>query len=172
MFQSAYPCDLIPISGKGRIIRKFFACAGIARWDFYLSAKIVLEADSGTRRASMGYRRMLFQQVGLAIVLCVAASGRKIEQPISVVVQPEAESLGSIRASITNHSLRKISFASCPDPYTVRLTDSSGEIVPYKEQGPSQGFACGRNILYTIEPGKTWATEVAINEKFELRSEE
>jgi hypothetical protein len=117
----------------------------------------------------MGYRRMLFQQVGLAIVLCVAASGRKIEQPISVVVQPEAESLGSIRASITNHSLRKISFASCPDPYTVRLTDSSGEIVPYKEQGPSQGFACGRNILYTIEPGKTWVTEVAINEKFELK---
>jgi hypothetical protein len=118
----------------------------------------------------MGHRRTLFQQVGLAIVLCVAASGRKIEQPILVVVQPEVEYLGSVKASITNHSPHNISFASCPDPYTVRLTDSSGEIVPYKQQGQVQGFACGRNILYTIEPGKTWTTEVAINEKFELKA--
>jgi len=102
--------------------------------------------------------------------LCLAASGRKIEQPILVVVQPEAEYLGSVKASITNHSPRKISFTSCPDPYTVRLTDSSGEIVPYKQQGQVQVFECGRNILYTIEPGKTWITEVAINEKFELKA--
>jgi len=118
----------------------------------------------------MGHRRTLFQQVGLAIILCLAASGRKIEQPILVVVQPEAEYLGSVKASITNHSPRKISFTSCPDPYTVRLTDSSGEIVPYKQQGQVQVFECGRNILYTIEPGKTWITEVAINEKFELKA--
>ena len=56
---------------------------------------------------SMGHRRMLVRRVGLAIVLCLAASGRKIEQPILVVVQPEAESLGSVKASITNHSPHK-----------------------------------------------------------------
>ena len=55
----------------------------------------------------MGHRRMLVRQVGLAIVLCLAASGRKIEQPILVGVQPEAESLGSVKASITSHSTHK-----------------------------------------------------------------
>jgi hypothetical protein len=81
----------------------------------------------------MGHRRTLFQQVGLAIVLFLPASGRKIEQPILVVVQPEAESLGSVKVSITNHSAHRIWFTSCPDPYAVNLTNSNGEIVPYKQ---------------------------------------
>jgi hypothetical protein len=123
----------------------------------------------------MGHQRVLCRQVGLAIALCLTASGRKIEQPILVVVQPEAEYRGSVKASITNHSAHKIWFTSCPDPYTIHLTDWRGEIVPYKhsqlpQQGEVQLFECGRNIVYTIGLGETWTTEVAINEKFELKA--
>jgi hypothetical protein len=126
----------------------------------------------------MGHRRVLFQQVGLAFVLCLAASGRKTnEQPVLVVIQPEAESLGSLKVSITNHSAHKIWFTSCPDPYTVNLTDSNGEIVPYKQPQPLQPGQvhlplCGRNIAFTIEPGETWTStsEVSLNDKFELKT--
>jgi len=94
-------------------------------------------------------------------------------QPISVIIQPEAKYLGSVKGSIINHSAHKIWFASCPDPYTVHLTDSSGEVVPYKHSHPpqqDQGQACARNIVYTIAPGETWTTKVAINEKVELKA--
>jgi hypothetical protein len=94
-------------------------------------------------------------------------------QPISVLIQPEAEYRGSVKGSIINHSAHKIWFASCPDPYTVHLTDSSGEVVRYKNsQSPQQDQVqvCGRNIVYTIAPGETWTTKVAINENFELKA--
>jgi len=119
----------------------------------------------------MSYRRTLQQHLGLAIALCFTASARSLEQPISVLVQPEAEYLGSVKVSITNHSKHKIWFSSCPDPYTVELTDSKGRIVPYKLPQPPAGqtWECGATGLYTIYPGKTWATEVAINERFDLK---
>ena len=120
----------------------------------------------------MGHQRALCQQVGLAIALCLTASGRKIEQPILVVIQPEAEYLGSVKASITNHSAHKIWFTSCPEPYTVHLTDSSGEIVPYRPLQKGQIYLplCGRNILYTIKPGETWSMEVPIHDKLDLKA--
>jgi hypothetical protein len=101
------------------------------------------------------------------------SSAQNAGQPISVLIQPEAEYLGSVKGSIINHSAHKIWFTSCPAPYTVHLTDSSGEIVPYKHSQPpqqDQGQACARNIVYTIAPGETWTTKVAINEKFELKA--
>jgi len=120
----------------------------------------------------MSYRRTLRQHLGLAIALCLAASARNIEQPILVVIQPEAEYLGSVKASITNHSKHEIWFTSCPDPYTVHLTDSHGGIVPYKNPQfpPDQAHTCGANGIYRISPSKTWTTEVAINDKFNLKA--
>ena len=119
----------------------------------------------------MNNRKTLLLSLGLIIILCLAASGRKIDQPILVVIQPEAEYLGSVRASITNHSAHKIWFASCPDPYTVHLTDSSGELVPYRpvQKGQIDLPLCGRNILYTIQPSETWSMEVPIHDKFDLK---
>src|ERR1700681_3040800 len=128
----------------------------------YLSGKMRSKGDSGTRRACMGHRRTLCQQVGLAIALCLTASGRQIEQPILVVIQPEAEYLGSVKASITNHSRHEIWFTSWPDPYTEHLMDSQGGIVPYKNPRfpPDQATICGANSIVRISPVKTWATEV------------
>ena len=100
------------------------------------------------------------------------SSAQNAEQPISVVVQPEAEYLGAVRVSITNHSKHKVWFESCPDAFTVELTDSNGRIVPYKLPQPPAGqtWECGMNIIYTILPGKTWTTQVAISEKFDLEA--
>jgi hypothetical protein len=120
----------------------------------------------------MSYRRTLHQHLWLAIVLCLTASARNLKQPISLLVQPEAEQPGVVKVSITNQSKHKVWFESCPDPYTVELTDSDGRNVPYKTPPASSGpnvLVCGRNILYTIPPGETWTTEVAINEEFDLK---
>jgi hypothetical protein len=119
----------------------------------------------------LGHRRILCRQVALAITLCLTASARQIEQPISIVIQPEAEYLGSVKASVTNHWTQQIWFTTCPDPYTEHLMDSQGGIVPYKNPRfpPDQTTECGANGIVTILPGKTWTTEVAINDKFNLK---
>jgi hypothetical protein len=101
------------------------------------------------------------------------SSAQNAGQPISVLIQPEAEYLGSVKGSIINHSAHKIWFTSCPDPYTVHLTDSSGDLVPYKHFRPPQQDqvqVCGGNIVYTIAPGETWNAKVAINEEFDLKA--
>jgi hypothetical protein len=142
-------------------------------WLRQLSGKIVPEGGPDTRKASMSNWRTLQLHLGLAIIaLCLTASAQNAEQPISVLVQPEAEYLGAVRVSITNNSKHKVWFESCPDAYTVELTDSNGRIVPYKLPQPPAGptWECGRNIIYTILPGKTWTTQVAINEKFDLKA--
>jgi len=58
----------------------------------------------------MSYRRTLRQGLGFALGLCLAASAQNIEQPILFIIQPEAEYLGLVKASITNYSKHEIWF--------------------------------------------------------------
>jgi hypothetical protein len=110
--------------------------------------------------------------VGVAIALCVGVSAKNPPQPVSVLIQPEAEKPWAVKVLITNHSKHKIWFESCPDPYTVELTDSNGKLVPEKRAPLSIGQVevCGRTLVYTIKPGETWNSEIDLVETYQLEA--
>jgi hypothetical protein len=118
--------------------------------------------------------RGALQQLALTIVLGLIASARNPQQPVSVLIQPTADNPRAVKVLITNHSKHKIWFTSCPDPYTVELTDSNGRLVPETRPQPSadevQLQVCARNILYTIKPCDTWNSEVVLGETYQLEA--
>jgi hypothetical protein len=115
--------------------------------------------------------------VGVTVLLAVGAVA-SVKKPISIVVQSVADSSSLVyrvvvKVSITNNSRQQVWFATCPEPYTVELTDSNGQHLPYKHprQYDYDEAACGANGIITIGPNKTWATEIALDEMFSLKAE-
>ena len=114
----------------------------------------------------------------LGIALCFSAASRNVKRPISVLIRPAPASfkLGGkvvVKVAVNNDSGHKVWFTTCPDPYTVEMTDSNGRIVPHKPPpaGTIGMMICTRNILYTIAAGETWTTEIPIDEMFDLKAE-
>lgn len=108
----------------------------------------------------MRNRIALQQYLALTFALCVIVEEDNPRPLVSVLIQPEAGNARAVKVLITNDSRHKIWFTTCPDPYTVELTDSNGRLLPETRPQPSSDqvrpMACARNILYTIDPGETW----------------
>ena len=112
----------------------------------------------------------LLQLLLFAGFLTVTGAARQSEKPIDIIVKPGEGAV--LMVSITNHSRQEIWFTSCPDPYTIEPTDSSGHAVPPKHVATAvaQVMVCGGNILYTIKPGNTWNTRIELNQTFDLKA--
>jgi hypothetical protein len=121
------------------------------------------------------FRKALPQILSLVSALSLTASAGDVRRPILVLVQPRRTSfhLGRdvvVKVLITNQSKRQLWFTSCPDPYTAELTYPQGRPAPHDPppSGPIYTPVCGSNLLYRILPGKTWNTEIAIDQNFDL----
>jgi hypothetical protein len=121
-------------------------------------------------------RRVRFHGLIFGIVLLSVGAAASVKRPISVVVQPISESSSlfykvAVKVSITNNSRQTIWFASrCPEPYTVKLTDSHGQLVAYEHPQVSD-LDCGANGIIAIVPGTTWTTEITLSGLFDLKAD-
>ena len=116
----------------------------------------------------------------------VVAETRK--PPITVVAEPTATTLDlksdvTIKLTITNNGRGTVSFWICPGFYSVEIKDSQGMLVPKPEPplvkdgellAPPDPVAylplCNRNILVTLDPGKSWIEPVSIGRFASLKS--
>jgi hypothetical protein len=122
----------------------------------------------------MRNRIALQQYLALTFALCVVVGAENPRPLVSVLIQPEAGNARAVKVLISNDSRHKIWFSTCPDPYTVELTDSNGRLVPETRPQPPadqvQSMACARNILYTIKPGETWNSAVVLGDTYPLKA--
>ena len=126
----------------------------------------------------MGLRRMGWLP-GLTtgvVVLFALGAVASVKKPISIVVQPIADSTAlvnrvAVKVSITNNSREQVWFSTCPEPYTVELVDSRGQSVPFKQPRLYGLSSCAANVIIPIGTNKTWTTEIALDEMFSLKAE-
>jgi hypothetical protein len=118
-----------------------------------------------------------------AAVATMQASGEK--QPITIFAEPtlggfeQGEDL-PVKLTIANSGLGEISFLTCSDlSYSIEIQDSRGvpmpKSVPLQRVEKDGEFAlplkeCGRNILVTLGPGKSWIEIVSLARYIELKS--
>ena len=127
--------------------------------------------------------------VALALAGMAATVVAKTEKPpITVIAEPTAstfdlESDVTVKLTITNNGRGTISFETCPEFYSVEIKDSQGALVPRPEPplvkdgellAPPDPVAylplCNRNILVTLDPGKSWIEPVSIGRFASLKS--
>jgi hypothetical protein len=117
------------------------------------------------------------------IATTMAAGGEK--QPITIFAEPSARAFEqgedvAIHLAITNSGHSEISFLTCSDlSYSIEIEDSRGAPVP--KSTPLQPVEkdgefilplkdCGRNILVTLKPGKSWSETISLLQYIELKS--
>jgi hypothetical protein len=89
-----------------------------------------------------------------------------------------------VKLTITNNGKGRMTFETCPNQlYSLELKDSQGTPVPKRVPIPpvekdgevilpaelANLTLCARNILVTLEPGKSWSESISLGQYFDCR---